>query len=48
MGRAPLKIQKKLEFYEWLVSRQDVEFRSQIKNLIVGLSDVFSKKIQEL
>lgn len=39
------RIQKKLEFYSWLVSRQDEEFLSQIRNLISGLN---GNKIQVL
>jgi hypothetical protein len=35
---SPKQIIKKLEYYSWLVSRQDVEFKSQIKNLVLGLS----------
>jgi hypothetical protein len=50
LGNASRRIIKKLEFYSWLVSRQDVEFKSQIKNLVLGLSRKYHgcNAIQEL
>ena len=48
LGKESRKIIKKLEYYQWYVGRQDVEFQTQMKNLTVDLRDFTTFLIQEL
>ena len=48
VASAPRKTIKKLEYYQWLVNRQDLEFQTQLKKLKLDLRDFTTSIIQEL